>query len=111
MSDINYGKDLKKICFEELDKRHADLKINLHADGIRQGDFFRLMISGYLEKDERIIAYVEEHRQKKSIQSKNKRAKTEKLRNSGRETKSKFALDKGEIESIFDLIAEEHPKL
>ena len=43
MSEINYGKDLKKICFEELDKRHADLKIRLHADGIKQGEFFSLL--------------------------------------------------------------------
>tara|TARA_R110002012_G_scaffold300517_1_gene500339 strand:- start:109 stop:444 length:336 start_codon:yes stop_codon:yes gene_type:complete len=111
MSEINYGKDLKKIYFEELDKRHADLKILLHADGIRQGEFFRLMVSGYLEKDERIISYVEEHRTKKNIQSKDKRTKTKKLRQVGKETTSKFALDKGEIESIFDLIAEEHPEL
>jgi hypothetical protein len=111
MPEVNYGKGIKKVYFEELDKRHADLKISLHADGIRQGDFFRLMVSGYLEKDERIISYIEEYRKTKSIQSQQKRKKTKKLRQSGKETTSKFALDKGEIESIFDLIAEEHPEL
>ena len=111
MSEINYGKDIKKVYFEELDKRHADLKIGLHADGLRQGEFFRLMVSGYLEKDERIINYIEEYRKTKSIQSKDKRTKTRKLRQAGKEITSKFALDKGEIESIFDLIAEEHPDL
>ena len=35
-----YGNTLKKICFEETDKRHADLGIRLHADGIKQGEFF-----------------------------------------------------------------------
>ena len=111
MSEINYGKDLKKICFEELDKRHADLKIRLHADAIKQGEFFRLMVSGYLEGDERVINFIEDHREKKSIQSKDKRAKTKKLRDAGKNVTSKFALDKGEIESIFDLIAEENPEL
>lgn len=111
MTKINYGKDLKKICFEELDKRHADFKISLYADGLRQGDFFRLMISGYLEKDERIISFIEEYRAYKSIQSKDKRAKTEKLRTKGLAIKSKFALDKGEIENIFDIIAKENPEL
>ena len=111
MSEVNYGKDIKKVYFEELDKRHADLKISLHADGIRQGEFFRLMVSGYLEKDERIINYIEEYRKAKSIQSQEKRKKTKKLRQAGKEITSKFALDKGEIESIFDLIAEEHPDL
>ena len=111
MTEINYGKDLKKICFEELDKRHADLKISLYADGLRQGDFFRLMISGYLEKDEGIISFIEEYRVHKSIQSKDKRVKTEKLRTKGLAIKSKFALDKGEIENIFDLITKEHPEL
>ena len=69
------------------------------------------MVSGYLEKDERIINYIEEYRKAKSIQSQEKRKKTKKLRQAGKEITSKFALDKGEIESIFDLIAEEHPDL
>ena len=106
-----YGSDKKQICFDSVAKLHADLKIRLHADGIKQGEFFRLMVSGYLEGDERIINFVEEHREKKSVQSKDKRAKTKKLRDAGKNVTSKFALDKGEIESIFDLIAEEHPEL
>ena len=111
MSDINYGKDLKKICFEELDKRHADLKIILHADSLGQGEFFRLMIAGYIQKDKRIMNFIEEYKERKNIQSKEKRLKTKKLRQTGEEIKSKFALGDEEVESIFDIIAKEHPEL
>ena len=34
----------KKIIFEDTDKRHADLKIRLHYDGLTQGVFFRMLV-------------------------------------------------------------------
>ena len=48
-----YGKEKKQIVFEALDKKHADLRIRLHYDGIKQGEFFRCFIDGYLEKNEK----------------------------------------------------------
>ena len=39
----------KKVVFYDTDKRHADLKIRLHYDGLTQAGFFRSMITGYLE--------------------------------------------------------------
>ena len=32
--------NIKRIIFEDTDKRHADLKIRLHYDEIKQGEFF-----------------------------------------------------------------------
>ena len=53
---------IKKIIFEDTDKRHADLKIRLHYDQLKQGEFFRLMLTGYIEKDERVMSYIEEYK-------------------------------------------------
>ena len=35
-----YGNREKKIVFNETDSRHAELKIKLHYDGLKQGEFF-----------------------------------------------------------------------
>jgi hypothetical protein len=108
---MTYGQELKKVIFEESDKRHADLKIRLHADDMKQGEFFRLMVAGYIERDERIVNFVEEYKEKNNIQSKEKRTKSKNIYNKSNETKSKFALNEGEVESIFDLLEKECPEL
>ena len=69
----------KKILFTDTDKRHADLKLRLHYDGLTQADFFRSLITGYLEKDENIMNFIIEVQESKNIHSKQKRAKSKKL--------------------------------
>ena len=41
----------KKIMFYDTAKRRTDLNIKLKYDNIKQSEFFRIMISGYLESD------------------------------------------------------------
>ena len=48
---------------------------------------------------------------KNKIQGVNKRDATNRLIKKGEETKKVFALNENDIESVFDLIAEEHPDL
>ena len=102
-----YGNTLKKICFEETDKRHADLRIRLHADDIKQGEFFRAMITGYIEKDSDLLNFLDKHK----TQSKTKNNKLRKMIKKGEETKRIFGLDENEIEDIFDMIARENPEI
>jgi hypothetical protein len=109
MSD--YGTREKKIVFSDTDKRHADLKVRLQHDDLTQSDFFRAMMTGYIEKDSRIVSYLYEWRENNKKYSKTKRRKAEKLLRDGEALKSKFGLNESEIESIFDLLEEEHPDL
>ena len=55
---MGYGKTGKKILFYDTDKRHADLKIKLQYDGLGQSEFFRALVTGYLEEDPSIMDYV-----------------------------------------------------
>ena len=106
-----YG-DFKKIVqFTDDTKRYADLKIRLHYDGLRQGEFFRSLVIGYLERDEDLMKFLEKVREQVSRYSKSKRNKLKKSDEKRRETIDKFALNDEEIESIFDLIEEEYPEL
>tara|TARA_E500000331_G_C16912727_1_gene564185 strand:+ start:292 stop:618 length:327 start_codon:yes stop_codon:yes gene_type:complete len=101
----------KRILFYDTDKRHADLKVRLQYDELKQAQFFRCMITGYLEKDPRIIEYINDYKEQNSVQSKSKLKKSEQLMRKGREMEDKFGLREKDIENIFDLLEQEHPEL
>jgi len=108
---VKYGKEYKKITFYDSDKRHADLRIRLQYDGMKQSEFFRAVVTAYLEKNDHFMAFLDEHMSDNEVRSENKRKKIKKASKKQREVKSKFALNEGEIDSIFDLLEEEHPDL
>jgi len=111
MAEIDDIGDIKRIIFEDTDKRHADLKIRLHYDEIKQGEFFRLMLTGYINQDERLMSYIEDYKEQKKIQSKRKITDSRRLRKKAQEIENKFALNSEEVEDIFDLIEKENQDL
>lgn len=104
-------KERKKFMFYDTEKRQADLRIRCQYDGINQSQFFRTMITGYLESDPLICDYLAKYKEKHSIQGIQKRNYIARAHVKSQDTKNKFALDNNEIESIFDIIEEEHPEL
>ena len=64
--------DRKKMMFWESPKRQADLRIRLQYDGFTQSHFFRAMITGYLEKNENLLRYLDEYKGKHLSQGINK---------------------------------------
>jgi len=102
-----YGNREKKIVFYETDNRHAELKIKLHYDGLKQGEFFRSVVEAYLSEDENIINFINFYKEKNSKQGKRQRNISKKDRQGVKDTKNVFALDAKEVESIFDLLEEE----
>jgi hydroxylamine reductase (hybrid-cluster protein) len=107
MTNENFGQNTKRIVFTENDHRHAQLIVKLKMDGMTQAKFFRQMITGYLEDDERIRSYVLDH----SSLSKAKIEKTMKLIEKGEQTAASLGLNDDQVEDIFDMIAEEFPDL
>ena len=102
-----YGKRDKKITFQDTDKRHAELKIKLHYDGLSQSEFFREIVSTYLEEDPLIIEVVDGIKEKINRQKSRQRDITKKERQMASQTKENFALNQDEVESIFDLLEKE----
>jgi hypothetical protein len=107
MSGIDYGKLNKRIVFTENDHRHAQLLVRLKHDGLRQSDFFRGLITAYIENDQRIVSYIDEIK----TQSNSKKKLSRKLRDEGIVATKDLGFSEDQIEDIFDLIAEEHPEL
>tara|TARA_B100000287_G_scaffold421073_1_gene461295 strand:+ start:96 stop:422 length:327 start_codon:yes stop_codon:yes gene_type:complete len=105
------GKDKKKIMFYDTDGRHAQLKVKLQYEGLTQTEFFRAMVTGFLEEDPNIVEYVEEYKDNQGVQSKHQRGVIAAERQASEEIKKNFGLDKDEISDIFDIIQKEHPDL
>lgn len=111
LKKIKYGQYDKNFIFKDTDKRHADLFIRLQYDGLSKSEFFRGMITGYLEKNENLMKYIEELKDKKGKMGKTRRKRIVDQADAEKETIRKFALDKEEKESIFDILEEEFPDL
>ena len=109
--EYKYGQEEKKIVFQDSDKRHADLRIRLRHDGLTQIQFFKAMITGYVNRDERIIDFITEFKYQVSKQGKSRIRKTRDLLSDGKEISDIFNLDEKETEEIFDIIAKELPDL
>ena len=101
----------KKIVFDDTDVRHAKLKIRLQHDGLSQAEFFRAMITGYIEKDSTFLVYLKKYKEQHKRQSKKNILKIHKDIESGQEALERFGIVDGELEDIFDLIASDHPDL
>ena len=101
----------KKVTFLDTDVRHAQLRLRLQHDGITQSDFFRALVTGYLENDSRIIRYLANYKEKHGIQNKKKRARVVEEIEQGTDLLEKFGIKNDEVEGIFDMIAEEFPDL
>ena len=106
---MGYGKTGKKILFYDTDKRHADLKIKLQYDGLGQSEFFRALVTGYLDEDPSIMEYVDSYKETSGKQSGRHQRVTKKERSIEREVTKTFASN--EIENIFDIIERENPEL
>lgn len=106
-SEIDYGKLTRRIVFTENDHRHAQLVLKLKNMKIRQSDFFRHIITGLIEDEDRILSYVEEI----SKVAKTRKADKAKLRQKGQQKLSDFALSEEDIDDIFDMLEGEYPDL
>jgi hypothetical protein len=106
-----YGKNEKRISFMDNDKRNAEMIIRLKHDGLTKTRFFRAILTGYLDRDAAIVDFIERFKESSGSQSKIKSRKVKKLEEEGKTTKTKFGLNEGEIENIFDMLEKEHPDL
>jgi uncharacterized protein YeeX (DUF496 family) len=107
VDNMEYGKNSKRIIFTDTDHRHAQLTLKLKDDGMTQAKFFRNLITGYLEDDERIRDYVVNA----GNLSKQKKQRNIKLRETGKQITQDLGLSNDQVDNIFDLISEEFPDL
>lgn len=97
----------KKVMFYDTADRQTRLRIRCQHDGITQSQFFRMMLTGYIEGDSAIVEFLEKQKEKHNMQGTTKRTKLSNLRKNTNKNIEKFALNEEEKESIFDMIERE----
>tara|TARA_Y100001973_G_C5193880_1_gene332846 strand:+ start:672 stop:995 length:324 start_codon:yes stop_codon:yes gene_type:complete len=102
---------VKRVAFEDTDIRHAQLKVRLDYDGLSQAQFFRALVTGYLDKDKNIISFIKNYKSDNKIQSKRNMEYIDKDDEKAEDLLEQFGIKNSELEDIFDLIAEQHPDL
>ena len=96
----------KKVVFYESSEQHAKLLVQLHYDGLRQGEFFRAMVNGYISGDKSLFDFI----QKFKLDAGKAKTRINKIKKEKRkegESKELFSLNPEEVESIFDILEQE----
>ena len=104
--EIDYGNLTKRIVFTENDHRHAKLLIRLRHDKLTQSDFFRHIISAYIDGEPRIQSFIDDIKQQPLKQKTSSR----KLRTQGNQKIEDFGLSNEEVNNIFDTLEQEFPE-
>jgi hypothetical protein len=100
------------LSFSLNSKLHENLKIRLYYDEIKtQSEFFRFCVESYLSQDAHFMAFLDDYKINKRVQSKRKATQTKRLRSKGNKLLEELALTEDEIENIFDILEEDLPEL
>ena len=92
---IPHAEDRKKIMFYDSPDRQTKLRIRCDYDGISQSQFFRIMITGYIENDDLIHAFLDKFKDKHQVQGQQKRSKISSTRKRAKKNITKFSLGEG----------------
>ena len=93
-------------------KLHENLKIRLYYDQIKtQSEFFRYCVESYLNQDPLFMAFLDDYKIHKKVQSKRRVTKSRQLRASGENLLRDLSLTDDDIENIFDILEEDLPEL
>jgi len=96
----------ERVVFSISTKQKIDFKIRLHREGITQSMFFSTIVHAYNESDEDFMLWYKKVSEKMS-NNKTRQKILRKEEAAAMDNMKKFGLNKGEIDDIYDIIAEE----
>lgn len=106
-----YAKDTKKFTFYAKDNLHAEFKIRMQHHSLTQSELLRACVQAVVDKDPVMETFIDDYKERTNKQSKKQRSKIKKDLEQSEEILNDFGIGDGEIDSIFDLIAREHPEI
>jgi len=106
-----YAKDTKKYTFYAKDTLHAAFKVRMQFHSLTQSEFLRACVEAVVGKDPMMELFIEHYKEENGKQSKAQRAQIKKDQEKSGDLLNDFGLGDGDIDDIFDLIAEEHPEI
>jgi hypothetical protein len=107
-----YPEDHSVLSFSLNAKLHENLKIRLFYDEIKtQSEFFRYCVESYLNQDPLFVAFLDDYKINKKVQSKRRVMMSAVLRENGEKILDEVSLSGKDIENIFDILEKELPEL
>ena len=106
-----YAKDTKKFTFYAKDSLHAEFKIRMQHHSLTQSEFLRACVEAAVNKDPMMDLFIQHYKEENGKQSKAQRKKMSKELDEAESILNDFGLGDGDIDDIFDIIAEEHPEI
>lgn len=103
---MSQGNVIKNICFEALDGDCARLMIKLRHEEITKKEFFTAILSAYLNDDPAFMEFIKKYKQSKGY-PKWKQEILDREIEEGKELENTFALNKDEVDDIYDILEEE----
>jgi len=108
MSD---DKDRKRVYVYMDEQQHVKLKIRLNYLGISMSEFVRVCGDGLMNQHPIMEQFMDHYRETSEKFSKKAAKKAKKDREDSNKTMEDLGLDFDDIESIFDIIEEDHPEI
>jgi len=101
-----------KFTFYGKEEYLAKFKLRMEYHSLSQSEFFRACVEAVIDKEDLIEEFIENYKEEKgTAKQKKARAKIKQERKKAEEMIDKLGLGDDEIDSIFDIIAKEHPEL
>ena len=101
-----------KFTFYGKEEYLAKFKLRMEYHSLSQSEFFRACVEAVIDKEDLIEEFIENYKEEKGIaKQKTARSKVKKERQKAEDMINKLGLGDDEIDSIFDIIAKEHPEL
>ena len=90
------------LYYDSTDSVYVKFIMKLEYEKLTKTEFFRA--NGFIEEDEKINSFIENHKEQKEIDSKRSRRMIAKERKEKDDIDKRFGLSSEDIENIFDLI-------
>lgn len=104
-------KDRKRVYVYMDEQQHVKLKVRLNYLGISMSEFVRACGEGLLNQHPIMEQYMDHYRETSEKFSKKASKKAKKDREESDKLMEDLGLDFDDIESIFDIIEEDHPEI
>lgn len=104
-NEIKERKGIRSITLSIPDDKYKRLLIKIRHENLNWKRFFNMMIEGFLQDDPGVMEYID-HKMS-DIRAKRRTKILQKERKMTQDTIDVFALDKDDIDNIYDILEEE----
>ena len=104
-------KEAKRVRFYIKNDSHIRFKVSLQKHKINMSEFLRACCQAVSDDNPFMLDFIDDYKEVSEKHSKRNNDILKKDRDKGNALLEEFGIDEDEIESLFDLIADQHPEI